>query len=275
VASALRKTGLPILGEVPWGSHLCLFHETKQDLLDTLVPFFKAGLDSHEFCVWAVSDPLTLDEARAALRRDPGLARFLAAGSVEILPGYEWYLSSGGVDHKWITAGWHEKLRAALARGYAGLRASGNAFWLQTEYWDDFYVYERELDAALADRQEIALCTYPLDASRAADMLDVARAHQLTVARRRGNWELVEAAALPTETHPLTPREREVLTWVAHGKSAWEIGEILHIGKRTVDEHAQSAIHKLGAANRVQAVAIALRDHLIDLRAAHARRAAC
>jgi LuxR family quorum sensing-dependent transcriptional regulator len=63
---------------------------------------------------------------------------------------------------------------------------------------------------------------------------------------------------------PLTHREREVLVWAAQGKSAWEIGEILRIAKRTVDEHVQSACHKLGAANRTQAVAIALRDHLIE-----------
>lgn len=62
----------------------------------------------------------------------------------------------------------------------------------------------------------------------------------------------------------LTPREREVLTWVANGKSAWEIGEILKIAKRTVDEHAQTACQKLGAVNRAQAVAIAVRDVLIQ-----------
>jgi LuxR family quorum sensing-dependent transcriptional regulator len=62
----------------------------------------------------------------------------------------------------------------------------------------------------------------------------------------------------------LTAREREVLAWAANGKSAWEIGEILNITKRTVDEHAQTAFHKLGAANRTHAVAIALRDRIIE-----------
>jgi LuxR family transcriptional regulator, quorum-sensing system regulator BjaR1 len=69
-----------------------------------------------------------------------------------------------------------------------------------------------------------------------------------------------------TGTAPiLTPREREVLAWVAQGKSAWEIGEILEIAKRTVDEHAQTAVRKLGAVNRTHAVAIALRDNLIEV----------
>jgi len=65
--------------------------------------------------------------------------------------------------------------------------------------------------------------------------------------------------------HSLTAREVEVLTWVAHGKSAWEVGEILHIAKRTVDEHVQTAVRKLGAVNRTHAVALAVRDRIIAL----------
>lgn len=65
--------------------------------------------------------------------------------------------------------------------------------------------------------------------------------------------------------HSLTARELEVLTWVARGKSAWEIGEILHIAKRTVDEHVQTAVRKLGAVNRTHAAAMAVRDRIISL----------
>jgi len=63
----------------------------------------------------------------------------------------------------------------------------------------------------------------------------------------------------------LTAREAEVLTWVAQGKSAWEVGEILHIAKRTVDEHVRTAVQKLGAVNLTHAVAIALRNRMIDV----------
>jgi LuxR family quorum sensing-dependent transcriptional regulator len=63
----------------------------------------------------------------------------------------------------------------------------------------------------------------------------------------------------------LTSRESEVLTWVARGKSAWEIGEILHITKRTVDEHVHTAARKIGAANRTHAVALAIRDGMIEV----------
>jgi MEDS: MEthanogen/methylotroph, DcmR Sensory domain len=58
-----------LVGDVFWGSHFYLFYETKEDLLDTLVPYFKAGLESGEFCVWAAYKPLTVGELKRALRR--------------------------------------------------------------------------------------------------------------------------------------------------------------------------------------------------------------
>lgn len=70
--------------------------------------------------------------------------------------------------------------------------------------------------------------------------------------------------SLETREHPpLTGRECEVLKWSAAGKTAKEIAEILSITKRTVDAHASSACTKLGAANRIQAVAVAVRNKII------------
>ena len=62
----------------------------------------------------------------------------------------------------------------------------------------------------------------------------------------------------------LTPREREAIGWASQGKSAWEIGEILNITQRTVEEHLATAARKLGAVNRTHAVAIAIRQRLIN-----------
>lgn len=90
-------------------------------------------------------------------------------------------------------------------------------------------------------------------------------------------WPIIQLVAMYAFDHlyglrtplprasPLSAREREVLSWVANGKTAWEIGKILHITKRTVDEHAKTAFRKLGAVNRAQAVAIALRQRDIQI----------
>jgi hypothetical protein len=50
---ALRKTGIRVMGDLPWGTHLCVFFETKEDLPDTAATYFSAGLESNELCVWA------------------------------------------------------------------------------------------------------------------------------------------------------------------------------------------------------------------------------
>lgn len=61
----------------------------------------------------------------------------------------------------------------------------------------------------------------------------------------------------------LTPREIECLKWAADGKTEWEIGVILSISEHTADKHLANAQRKLGAANRAQAIANAMRLRLI------------
>ncbi len=56
----------------------------------------------------------------------------------------------------------------------------------------------------------------------------------------------------------LSAREREVLQWVAAGKTMQDIGDILLISNRTVEVHLRSAREKLGALTTVQAVGRAI-----------------
>src|ERR1700734_1462293 len=89
VQSAPRKTGIRAMGDMPWGTHICVFYETKNDLLETNVFYIEAGLTSNEFCIWAVSKPTTVGEAEAFLRQNiADFESYQAAGQVEILPGY-------------------------------------------------------------------------------------------------------------------------------------------------------------------------------------------
>ncbi|GAB5508183.1 MAG: LuxR family transcriptional regulator [Rhizobiaceae bacterium] len=62
----------------------------------------------------------------------------------------------------------------------------------------------------------------------------------------------------------LTPREKECMRWAAAGKSEWEISQILGISEHTSEKHLLNAKAKLGAANRVQAIAEAIRHGYIS-----------
>jgi DNA-binding CsgD family transcriptional regulator len=64
---------------------------------------------------------------------------------------------------------------------------------------------------------------------------------------------------------PLTPREREIMQWVATGKTDDEIAEILSIGTTTVTSHVENAKQKLDAFRRTYAVVQAIRFGEISL----------
>jgi len=191
----MRKTGVDVVGDMPWGTHFCLFYETRADLLETLVSYCKAGLESQEFCLWVVAEPLTGEDARHALERAvPDLDRYLADQSIEIVSARDWYLQDGAFDLNRVIGGWNEKLARASARGYAGVRVTGDTAWLEKKDWKDFCEYEESLNHAIANQRLTVLCTYPLAACGAAEILDVVRTHQFAVTRRRGGWDVIETA---------------------------------------------------------------------------------
>ena len=123
----MRKSGIDVVGDMPWGTHFCLFYETKEDLLDTVVPYCKAGLESQEFCLWVVAEPVREAEARHALKRAiPDLDRYRTDQSIEIVSAGDWYLQVGTFDLERVIGGWHALLARASARGYAGVRVTGD-----------------------------------------------------------------------------------------------------------------------------------------------------
>jgi LuxR family quorum sensing-dependent transcriptional regulator len=70
----------------------------------------------------------------------------------------------------------------------------------------------------------------------------------------------LEQVAMPVT---LTPREADVLQWIAEGKTDWEISVILHVSEHLVDKMARQIRSKFGVANRSHAVARALRQGII------------
>jgi PAS domain S-box-containing protein len=190
----LRKSGINIIGDVPWGTHFCQFYQTKQDLIDILVPYFKAGLENNEFCMWITSQPLEVNEAKEALRKDvPDIDVYVEKGQIEIIPYTQWYVKEGIFDSERLLNGWVEKLNQALSKGYDGLRLTGNTFWLEKKDWKDFVDYEEEVDKVLGNYRIISLCTYSLDMCNANEVIDVVVNYQFALISRNGKWEQIES----------------------------------------------------------------------------------
>lgn len=77
--------------------------------------------------------------------------------------------------------------------------------------------------------------------------------------------EIRRPTDLPPTEAPLSERESEILSLVAHGLTNHEIAERLTISERTVGNHISGILDKLHLANRTQAALYALRQGLASL----------
>jgi C4-dicarboxylate-specific signal transduction histidine kinase len=250
MATEMRKTGIDVVGDVSaWGAHFCLFYETKEDLLDTLISYCKSGLESEEYCLWIVAEPLTIEEARAALKNAvPDLDRYFAGSRLEIVPARDWFLQGGAFDGKRLTASWYEKLASLSARGYPGMRITGDTTWLSKKEWTHFCEYEDGLNEVIGNQRLAVLCTYPLAACGAPQILDVVRTHQFVLARRHGNWDVLETATLKRAKAELKGHNEELERRVVERTSALQEAqaELTRVSRlTTMGELAASIAHEV------------------------------
>ena len=190
-----RISGIDIMGNVPWGMHFCQFYETKNDLIDVLVPYFKAGLENNEYCMWVTSEPLNKNETRGALEKAmPDFNKYLKRRQIEIVPYDKWYLRDGVFNPKRVFSAWIDKLNHALSNGYDGIRVTGNTAWLEKNHWKSFTDYEEKLSKAIGAYRMIAVCSYPLDKSSASEIIDVVSNHQFALIKRKSNWVVIESS---------------------------------------------------------------------------------
>jgi len=192
-----RDSGIPVVGDLPWGSHFCQFYTTQQDMIDVVVPYFRAGLENNELCAWVTSDFLTTGDALAALQRGvPGYSRYVQKRQIEVFAHTDWYLKGGSFDLQRTLDMWMAKHDEALARGFAGLRVSGNPYWIDNKKdWDDFAAYEAAINGAIAGTKLLVLCTYSLQKCGVVEILDVVKNHEFALAMNQGSWQVVSMPA--------------------------------------------------------------------------------
>jgi PAS domain S-box-containing protein len=212
----LRSSGIDIVGNIPWGTHFCQFYQNKADLLDTLVPYFKAGLENNEFGMWVTSEALSAQEAEQAMTEAmPDFGQYLARGQMEIIPYTDWYLKDGVFDLQRVLGGWVNKLTQALARNYNGMRVTGNTAWLEKADWESFTQYEAAINTVIGKRKMIALCTYCLDKCSATEIIDVVRNHEFALIKQGGRWDIVESAMYKATKEALARARDELESKVA------------------------------------------------------------
>ena len=77
--------------------------------------------------------------------------------------------------------------------------------------------------------------------------------------------ELSREKEASTFISPLTPRETEILGYIAQGYLNKQIADVLNVSEQTVKNHVTSILRKLNANARTQAVVVAIKKGLVSI----------
>lgn len=198
----MRKSGIPAVGELPWGSHLCQLYGSQSDLLEVLVPYFRAGLENNELCLWAVHVPLSVEAAREALSRAvPDLPEYLRSGQMQIQPGAAWAVSESEAGRAIVA-----RLDHAVTKDYDGLRLACRAL---SRHEGDPALTAAGL-TVIAPLNVIALYLYPRECFDAVGLMDVVKRHRLALIRGAGGWEVLESSETLSDKDALKLAEEKL-----------------------------------------------------------------
>jgi hypothetical protein len=196
-----RRMGIPGVGGAGWGEHICAFFYTKDELLKLTVPYIKAGLEDNEFCMWITGDPVTENDALQALEQVlPDAHQYLVNKQLEIFPHSQWYLFSGIFDAGLVLGNWLSKSKHAEGKGFAGMRITGNPFWLASEQdWEQFGAYEQAVTQSIRDERILALCMYPIEICKLTHVMQTLSFHGSALIARNEDWQ---RHAIPSPNTP-------------------------------------------------------------------------
>ncbi len=151
------------------------------------------------------------------------------------------------------------------AQGRVGWRSPQAAAWLREFYPDapdrlpaDWWRWINATDAIDAPAAEHIAGRAEGRALRVRNLGPVGLGERMLLLQLRGPG--AEPAASRVSAASLTPRETEVLSWIAKGKTNRDVAEILGMSPRTVNKHLEHVFEKLGVETRAAAAALASRE---------------
>lgn len=177
--------------------------------------------------------------------------------------------------HDWLRQYLHENFQEHDPVTDFARSQPGSFYWSQAPYKSDPAKHSRVMDCAARDydmAQGLCVPIYGMQGYQGSvsfggpdvDCSPSARAAMELLAMYAVN-HLTRLRATEADEAVLSMREKEVLKWAAVGKTAWDTGRILQISTDTVNKHIASAMRKLDAFSKTQAVAESIRRGEIQI----------
>ncbi|MBU1061267.1 MAG: MEDS domain-containing protein [Candidatus Omnitrophica bacterium] len=179
----------------PSNKHTCLFYSSKDELLDILVPYFKAGLENNEFCIWVPPESLKVEEARLALSESvKNLNYYIEKGQIEIYDYRDYYLKSGVFLAFEMLDNWGKKEQEILRKGFDKIRVAGDGSWGLEGSWVNLIYYEEAVNSIIAVHPIISICSYNIARLSVDKIMAIGANHQSSLVKRMGSWDSLSPA---------------------------------------------------------------------------------
>jgi hypothetical protein len=143
------------------GRHFYQFYKHTDDFLSVMGPYFEAGLQRGDACLWLVSQRHNINFNQIITEITD--RHYLLAGQFQILSAEDWYLDGTGTfSEEKALENAENYLKSVFEKGFKCLRAAGDAGAIPRKDWLAVAVYEEKAQAIIRSNAVIALCAYPI-----------------------------------------------------------------------------------------------------------------
>ena len=178
----LRDSGIDIIGDISWGTHISHLYSSKDDFIKVLAPYINSGLNNNELCVWIYSQNVNYKEAKSILQTSVNdIDSYIEKSQLRLLPFTQWYVLDNSFNDLRLNQQWLDLIKYAEDNGFDGLRAVGDTAWLEKCYFRDFEKYEDKINDIFRELPFIALCLYDINKVSISEVLDIIHNHSFTI----------------------------------------------------------------------------------------------
>jgi hypothetical protein len=166
------------------GSHVCGVYENRDQLMDMLVPFVVAGLESRQLCV-VVGDDMLMDDVREGLREgglDPD--HYVINEQLLFLTAIEHYYKESRFNVERLLRALDDLMQLVASQGFQGARVAGDNTAIMDHVIDslgDWVQYEARVNVSLRGKPVVALCLYNQMRTPGQVMTTMLKTHPLVV----------------------------------------------------------------------------------------------
>lgn len=188
----LRSSGIDIIGNIPWGTHICHIYKSKKDFADVGAPYIKTGLMNNELCIWIYSQNTSYEEIRDIIGvYINNIDRYIESGQLMIIPYTEWYMRDNGFNEMRVCGQWKKLASHALEKGFEGLRAVADTSWMEKSIFRDFSDYEHNINILISGMPFTAICLYDADKVDIFEIAKIIKNHSYILVRYGNDLEVI------------------------------------------------------------------------------------